>query len=62
MLFGGVIMPDYKGMYYILFNKITDTVNQLTQVQQEVEEMYINCQSNNIQIINDNKISNKKSN
>jgi hypothetical protein len=55
-------MPDYKGMYYILFNKITDTVNQLTQVQQEVEEMYINCQSNNIQIINDNKISNKKSN
>lgn len=32
---------DYKEMYFKLFNKISDVVDELVAVQQEVEEMYI---------------------
>lgn len=34
-------MPDYKTMYAKLFNKITDVVEELQEIQREVEEMYI---------------------
>jgi len=34
-------MPNYKKMYHILFNKITDIINELQEVQQLTEEMYI---------------------
>ena len=34
-------MPNYKKMYYILFNKITDVIIELEEVQKKVEEMYI---------------------
>jgi len=34
-------MPDYKKMYTTLFNKITDVIEQLQEVQRETEEMYI---------------------
>ena len=34
-------MNDYKEMYYQLFNKITDIINSLMAVQQEMEKMYI---------------------
>ena len=34
-------MPDYKKMYYTLFNKITDVIEELKEVQCEVEELYI---------------------
>ena len=32
---------DYKEMYFKLFNKISDVIDDLTTVQKEVEEMYI---------------------
>ena len=32
---------DYKEMYFKLFNKISDVIDELTAIQQEVEEMYI---------------------
>lgn len=32
---------DYKEMYFKLFNKISDVIDELTAVQKEVEEMYI---------------------
>ena len=35
-------MTDYETMYHTLFNKITDIVEDLQQVQQQTEEMYIN--------------------
>ena len=35
-------MPDYKTMYFKLFNAITDAVEILTKAQQETEEIYIN--------------------
>lgn len=34
-------MPDYKKMYYVLFNKITDLIGELQVAQQQTEEMYI---------------------
>jgi len=32
---------DYEKMYYKLFNKITDVINELQAVQQETEDMFI---------------------
>jgi len=34
-------MPDYKTMYFQLFNKITDAINILQKAQKESEEKYI---------------------
>jgi len=34
-------MDDYKKMYFHLFNKITVIINDLQEVQQQTEEMYI---------------------
>ena len=35
-------MPDYKEMYYQLFNKVSDVITELEQIQSEMEEKYIN--------------------
>ena len=32
---------DYEEMYFKLFNKISDVIDDLTAVQKEVEDMYI---------------------
>ena len=34
-------MADYKKMYTILFNKITDVIEELQEVQKETEDLYI---------------------
>jgi len=34
-------MTDYKEMYFLLFNKITDTIESLQEIQQQAEEIYI---------------------
>lgn len=34
-------MTDYKKLYYQLFNKVTEIIEQLKEVQIEMEEMYI---------------------
>lgn len=34
-------MPDYKAMYYALFNTLTDTIEILQKAQQEGEQMFI---------------------
>lgn len=34
-------MTDYKKMYFLLFNKITDTIQCLQEIQQQAEKMYI---------------------
>lgn len=38
-------MADYKSLYYQLFNKITDVIEELKEVQQQAEEVYINTSS-----------------
>ena len=34
-------MTDYKELYHLLFNKITDVVDDLQQIQQLAEKLYI---------------------
>lgn len=34
-------MPNYKKMYYILFNEITEAIELLQTVQQKAEELYV---------------------
>ena len=35
-------MPNYKEMYFELFNKLTDVIEELKEIQKETEEKYIN--------------------
>ena len=35
-------MPDYKAMYYKLFNTYTDVIEMLQKAQLETEEIYMN--------------------
>ena len=35
-------MPEYKDLYYKLFNRITDLIEELKELQVQAEEMYIN--------------------
>ena len=39
-------MEDYKKMYYELFNKITDVIENLKQIQKQAEETFIASASN----------------
>ena len=39
-------MEDYKKMYYELFNKVTDVIENLKQIQMEAEETFIASASN----------------
>ena len=34
-------MPDYKALYFHLFNSISDTIERLKQAQQEAEELFL---------------------
>ena len=51
-------MPDYKQMYFLLFNAVTDTIEvlhteanifkaalMLSEAQCKCEELYINCET-----------------
>lgn len=42
-------MPDYKKLYFKMFNGITDIIEELKKLQQEAEEMYIeSCESEEV--------------
>jgi len=41
-------MADYKTMYYKLFNKITDAINDLQEIQQLCEQLYIESEEENL--------------
>ena len=34
-------MPNYKELYFELFNKLTDVIEELKNIQTEMEEKYI---------------------
>lgn len=38
---------DYKTLYYELFNKITDVIEELKQIQSQMEDMYISIDIKN---------------
>lgn len=52
-------MPNYKEMYYVLFNKITDIIGDLQEIQQQAEEIYLDSPHTEI-IVFDNHIENEK--
>ena len=35
-------MTDYKTLYFTLFNKVTDLIEELKEIQCQMEEMYVN--------------------
>ena len=41
-------MPDYKKMYYKLFNAMTDAIEIMKQAQIEAEEIYINSSEQDV--------------
>ena len=47
-------MADYKKMYFELFNKITDVIEDLQEIQQKTEEMYMNSEDMVIELIREN--------
>ena len=34
-------MPDYKEMYFALYREVTKVIEQLQEIKQKTEEMYI---------------------
>ncbi len=40
-------MADYKDMYYALFNKLTDVIEELKEIQCQMEEMHLSDCSEN---------------
>ena len=38
-------MKNYKNIYFKMFNKLTDLINELITLQQEMEEIYISLES-----------------
>ena len=34
-------MPDYEKLYCLLFNKVTDVIEELKEIQQQAEEIYM---------------------
>jgi len=39
-------MPNYEEMYYTLFNKVTDIIEELKEIQCKMEEMCNNNEEN----------------
>ena len=37
-------MPDYKSMYFELFNSVTDAMEILSEAQKRAEEAYIDAE------------------
>lgn len=48
-------MPDYKSMYYALFNQVTKTIEDLQKIQQMTEEMFINSEESNLILFNEDE-------
>ena len=42
-------MENYKELYYLLFNRVSDIIDQLKTIQQISEEMFITFTSDEIQ-------------
>ncbi len=47
-------MPDYQKMYSMLFNKITDVMEELKTVQEKTEEIYVDSNDLPVKIVKPN--------
>ena len=45
-----IVLEDYKKMYYSLFNKITDVINELQNIQQQTEEIFMTQDKSDVKI------------
>lgn len=50
-------MVDYKEMYSILFNKMTDIIEEIQQIQRHTEEMYIDSKDREFVLLKSGKDS-----
>lgn len=50
-------MADYKDMYFLLLNKITDIIKDLQEIQQQAEEMYLVQEESSLRLV---ELSNKE--
>jgi len=50
-------MVDYKEMYNILFNKMTDIIEEIQQIQIQTEEMYIHSKDREFVLLKSGKDS-----
>ena len=46
-------MPDYRSMYYKLFNKVTDAINILQEAQIDSEDAFIESRDATLIILED---------
>ncbi len=53
-------MPDYKKLYFKLFNDITDVINKLKQTQIDAEEMYLRIYDEEDKKLQAKKLANTK--
>ena len=53
-------MPDYKTMYFKLFNAVTDAVKILSEAQAEAEELFIESSENDDKKVVKLEITEKK--
>lgn len=44
-------MPNYKKMYFTLFNKVTDVIDELQEIQQKTERLYIESPESKIVLL-----------
>jgi hypothetical protein len=44
-------MPDYQKMYFTLFNRVTDAIEQLRQAQAETEEQYLDSTGGDLHLL-----------
>ncbi len=48
-------MENYKSFYHAMFNKVTDVIEELQKLQQEMEEKYIRaCEADESNKLNEN--------
>ncbi|MCO5385772.1 MAG: hypothetical protein NHB14_08405 [Desulfosporosinus sp.] len=50
-------MVDYQHMYKILFNKMTDLIEEIQQVQRQTEEMYIDSKGREFVLVKSSRNS-----
>lgn len=48
-------MADYRKMYLNLFNKVTDVIEELQQIQRETEDLYIKGRETGLTALNHGK-------
>jgi hypothetical protein len=46
-------MPDYRSMYYKLFNRVTDAINILQEAQRDSEDIFIESRDATLILLDD---------